>query len=526
MIEILLIQTLFHYPVQYRILEYGEKARILHVINSRVISDILFNDDVPKDYEFRIRIPAGEEVSGVYLVSADILENGTLKYPNYTLDVTGDTTYYYIERDYIFIKLPKVITSTIAYIEFKPANKTKKGFVATSKTNIKGIIENLQQYLLSPIIQNQTINQIIQTTPSDSSLDLSLEWPGSDLDLHFYSPSGQHIGFNYITNSIDLIENSTYISKETKEFITVQNPEPGNWTIGIYGKNISGGEPYFLEIALQGNYSPNVTAEITPKTAVFNETLSLPLTISNLGEATAYNISVFLTSDYFNISKNINYEKLIGGVSINTDILAVPLGVGNGTIYLDVNYLDAEGNPYRFSNSTVIGIVTNPRLYISQTYSPIYPVENKTITFNITIINSGSSDAINVNVTVKTDLTNMIPIYFILPNLSTSETMTIIYNATAMKGRYTSEIYAFYENLNGDSFIAGGGELEINVERALCGKGDLNCDGIISRTDYLTFENTYGITCNDSHYNPLADFDNDCDIDFIDFVWFARVYGE
>ena len=56
-------------------------------------------------------------------------------------------------------------------------------------------------------------------------------------------------------------------------------------------------------------------------------------------------------------------------------------------------------------------------------------------------------------------------------------------------------------------------------------KGDLNCDRIINETDYLEFEDIYKTNCNQTRYNTLGDFDEDCDIDLIDFVNFARRYN-
>ena len=35
----------------------------------------------------------------------------------------------------------------------------------------------------------------------------------------------------------------------------------------------------------------------------------------------------------------------------------------------------------------------------------------------------------------------------------------------------------------------------------------------------------YGSHCGDANYNAMGDFDDDCDIDFTDFVFFGNVYG-
>ncbi len=127
------------YTVLYRLPgPQGEQARILHVINTRVIcpeertkpygtclDPILFNNDVPADYYFKVRIPEGYNVSRVVLVSPDtkLGETKRLKYDDYFYDVPLGSPILSRENGYLKIQLTgnnKVITYTVVYIEFKP----------------------------------------------------------------------------------------------------------------------------------------------------------------------------------------------------------------------------------------------------------------------------------------------------------------------------------------------------------------------------------------------------------------------
>lgn len=124
------------YTVLYSLpCEYGEKGRILHIMNSRVISDVPYNE-VAADYMFKIKIPEGEAVDKVYLVSADLYDGHIdpdrdkkeaeqeIEQQNFYSDITEDKgklwwSVYENSQRYIKIKVPHVIAYTAALIEFK-----------------------------------------------------------------------------------------------------------------------------------------------------------------------------------------------------------------------------------------------------------------------------------------------------------------------------------------------------------------------------------------------------------------------
>ena len=69
---------------------------------------------------------------------------------------------------------------------------------------------------------------MIEVTPEMGDLNITLQWPGSSLDLILKDPRGQIVNSNYPNASINTSSNPIY-------FI-IENPIPGNWDISIYGK--------------------------------------------------------------------------------------------------------------------------------------------------------------------------------------------------------------------------------------------------------------------------------------------------
>jgi len=117
--------------------EHGERGRILHVMSNKVVSDCP-NSSIEYDYTFNIRIPEGEEIERILLVSAD-LYNGkidpdrdgrstTQEEKDYISDITsrvGDTSegsaLWRRMGDHIRIKVPHVIAYSAVLIEFSEA---------------------------------------------------------------------------------------------------------------------------------------------------------------------------------------------------------------------------------------------------------------------------------------------------------------------------------------------------------------------------------------------------------------------
>jgi von Willebrand factor type A domain. len=76
-------------------------------------------------------------------------------------------------------------------------------------------------------------------------LRVTLNWPGSDMDLILYDPSGEEVDFN---------APHIIYSRDTKpEYVIINDPEPGIWTAMVYGKELDCTEDYYL---LASSYEP------------------------------------------------------------------------------------------------------------------------------------------------------------------------------------------------------------------------------------------------------------------------------
>jgi hypothetical protein len=113
------------------------------------------------------------------------------------------------------------------------------------------------------ISQGETLT-IHFTVPelSRSTLTATLSWAGSDLDLHLYDPLDRHVGFDYSLNEmVEEIPNAKYYGCRI-EFILVETPIPGVWTVEFYGVNVTDTTPFYLAISLSPPPAPLPTIDL------------------------------------------------------------------------------------------------------------------------------------------------------------------------------------------------------------------------------------------------------------------------
>jgi Mg-chelatase subunit ChlD len=94
--------------------------------------------------------------------------------------------------------------------------------------------------------------------PHTTFVRVTLNWPGSDLDLIIVRPDGTEVELG--TGS-----DNTYSGATVKpEWVILHNPQPGTWTVKVYGKVInSPDEPYIVWISV---YAPPAPHDTTPPT--------------------------------------------------------------------------------------------------------------------------------------------------------------------------------------------------------------------------------------------------------------------
>jgi len=108
------------------------------------------------------------------------------------------------------------------------------------------------------ISPNQTIATQVSVAPGQAQFTASSEWPGSDVMMSLVSPSGRVI--NRDTQDADVAHQlgSTY------EVYTIANPEPGPWTVQLFGADVGqDGEDVRVQTAQTTRLNQPPTATFT-----------------------------------------------------------------------------------------------------------------------------------------------------------------------------------------------------------------------------------------------------------------------
>ncbi len=116
--------------------------------------------------------------------------------------------------------------------------------------NVKGLTEafnsifskvygdNLVETSSGMVSSGSTVVESMLVDSTIGSITFSLAWPGSDLDLTLVQPDGREINPT-VANSDP---NITFTSGSTYEFYKIFAPQPGAWTLRVFGKSTSGAQ--------------------------------------------------------------------------------------------------------------------------------------------------------------------------------------------------------------------------------------------------------------------------------------------
>ena len=86
----------------------------------------------------------------------------------------------------------------------------------------------------------------------------ALRWPGSDIELSLRSPSGRHITRATVADDVTRDTGATY------DMVGVTNPEPGEWTLEMYGADVPpDGEEATLDVTVTEPVNLEPTAQAT-----------------------------------------------------------------------------------------------------------------------------------------------------------------------------------------------------------------------------------------------------------------------
>jgi len=87
--------------------------------------------------------------------------------------------------------------------------------------------------------QGQTVTAgSFDIDPSTKNSRITLNWPGSDLDLELLNPDGIPVNFS----APDII----YSGDTKPEYVILKEPQPGTWTVRVYGKVVDSSEDYYV----------------------------------------------------------------------------------------------------------------------------------------------------------------------------------------------------------------------------------------------------------------------------------------
>ena len=87
--------------------------------------------------------------------------------------------------------------------------------------------------------------------PAIEDLRVTLNWPGSNLDLKLFNPNGRQVDFS--------ASNVIYSGDTKPEYVIIKDPQSGTWMVKVYGKSIGSSEKYYVLVT---KYEPEPTMDI------------------------------------------------------------------------------------------------------------------------------------------------------------------------------------------------------------------------------------------------------------------------
>ncbi|HEC77405.1 MAG TPA: PKD domain-containing protein, partial [Thermoplasmatales archaeon] len=530
--------------------EIGEEGRILYAINQRVlnVSSVSQKDIFPASYTFKMRIPVQEKIDKIWVISPDFDES--LGYCKLITDYSVDS------QNYVHIKLTDVKTFDIVYIslvkkddvetlpelcissggleknDYEPLQSKNSDNQTASINFFKKLPDNtIQAYTvknLQPVHDEENAPVSIKITPEDKLLDVTLYWKDtSDLDLHIYTPYGEHIGYNYFNDTIDTIPNSSYDFTDKHEKIVLENPEKGNWTINVFGRNVDPdyndtGVGYIIDVNAYGNYFPELSMEIDNLTYIYSgETFVFPIKLKNYGEGISYNTTIHFISQNINFSPNIlNIGLLNPNKTLYISTEGIPLHVGLADIYINATYFDNFGNMYNTNISTTVCIQTKPLITAIERIQPqvsLNTLDNITFSTNITNIGTASASNVSYSIFARNDTITIKIFNGTIKEMGSNDSITSNVTTTLPPGDWYSWTIVYYEDLSGKEYNAFSNFVycPVSLPRIF---NDLDSDGI---EEYAVDSDSNGIydTYTDPNENTTVvlehDFNADSMVDFL-----------
>jgi peptidoglycan/xylan/chitin deacetylase (PgdA/CDA1 family) len=110
--------------------------------------------------------------------------------------------------------------------------------------------DSVVHHSTNTIHQSETVPRTVSLDSTVSTATFNVSWEGSDLDLVLYKPDGTKID----SNSALADPNIKYAERDTYEYYTVSDPNPGNWIMEVSGVNVPPeGEKYTVRVEADTN---------------------------------------------------------------------------------------------------------------------------------------------------------------------------------------------------------------------------------------------------------------------------------
>jgi peptidoglycan/xylan/chitin deacetylase (PgdA/CDA1 family) len=136
----------------------------------------------------------------------------------------------------------------------------KEGFTLVNfdPSRLPGRLPSLVHHAQNTIHQSEIVTHTVSLDSTVSTVTFNVSWEGSDLDLVLYKPDGTKIE----PNSTLVDPNIKYAERDTYEYYTVSDPNPGNWIMEVSGVNVPPmGESYTIRVEADSNLALSAFTE-------------------------------------------------------------------------------------------------------------------------------------------------------------------------------------------------------------------------------------------------------------------------
>jgi hypothetical protein len=168
------------------------------------------------------------------------------------------------------------------------------------------------------VFEGETVTAgTFEIEPDTPFTRVTLNWPGSDLDLVLLRPDGSMVDLAYDPDAL------SYSGSAAKpEWVILQEPQAGTWTVQVFGKEItSPDEPYIVWVS---SYSPptppsvdttppDIQIDVPQEDSAVQDGLTLMATASDLSGVA--NVYFYIREPNGTQGTPIGYEGLVGSIA-------------------------------------------------------------------------------------------------------------------------------------------------------------------------------------------------------------------